>query len=134
RLPGWVAGPKPQRLPGAPTRQRQLTNQRRAQVVVLFDRRVELAGALHRCRLARLGGGGPWPRREQPAYRVTKRVPHRRDEALQVRVALGTEAQPLLLARRNVQRAEEPVPKRQAGPEVLVEVNRVVGVVDLVMR
>src|SRR5262245_62654292 len=50
------------------------------------------------------------------------------------RACRDSEGQPLTFALRKVQGSEKPVPDRQTAPEILVEVFRVVGMVDLVMR
>ena len=50
------------------------------------------------------------------------------------RVVPNAEGEILPIAVRNVERAEQPVPKRQAAAEILVEVPWVVRVMNLMMR
>ena len=44
------------------------------------------------------------------------------------------ELDPLALTLRDMQGAEPPIPDRKTRPEVLVEMNWIVGVIDLMMR
>ena len=55
-------------------------------------------------------------------------------QCVRIRLARETEGEGLAFLFRHVERAEHPIPDGETASEILVEVNRIVGVVDLMMR